>query len=143
MMTPRMSVLLVEDDDVDAEAVMRSLRRSQVPVDVVWVEDGAEALEVLRGEHSYERIDRPVVVLLDLNMPRMDGFEFLQAVRHDPDLRDLVIFVLSTSAAESDRMRAYHENIAGYLVKSTVGPQFSRLARLLLTYQTAVTLPGA
>lgn len=143
MTTPRMSVLLVEDDDVDAEAVMRSLRRSQVPVDVVWVEDGAEALEVLRGEHSYERIEHPVVVLLDLNMPRMDGFEFLQAVRHDPDLRDLVIFVLSTSAAETDRMRAYQEHIAGYLVKSTVGPQFSRLARLLLTYQTAVTLPGA
>ena len=137
----RVTVLLVEDDDVDAEAVIRSIRRSQVPVDVVWVEDGVEALEVLRDQHPSERVERPVIVLLDLNMPRMDGFEFLRALRTDPALRDLVVFVLSTSAAESDRTRAYHENIAGYLVKSSVGPQFARLARLLQTYQTAVTLP--
>jgi CheY-like chemotaxis protein len=141
MSSPRLSVLLVEDDDVDAEAVLRSLRRSQVPVDVVWVEDGQEALEVLRGEHGYQTISRPLIVLLDLNMPRMDGFEFLHALRTDPALHDLVVFVLSTSEAETDRTRAYHENIAGYLVKSSVGTQFSRLARLLLSYQTAVTLP--
>jgi CheY-like chemotaxis protein len=137
----RMSVLLVEDDDVDAEAVIRSIRRSQVPIDVVWVEDGREALEVLRGEHTYQTISPPLLVLLDLNMPRMDGFEFLEAVRRDPGLRDLVVFVLSTSGAETDRARAYQENIAGYMVKSSLGQQFSRLARLLLTYQTAVTLP--
>jgi CheY-like chemotaxis protein len=137
----RVTVLLVEDDDVDAEAVMRSIRRSQIPVDVVWVEDGVEALDVLRGQHGYQSIERPVIVLLDLNMPRMDGFEFLHALRSDRDLRDLVVFVLSTSSADADRTRAYHENIAGYLVKSSVGPQFSRLARMLLSYQTAVTLP--
>jgi CheY-like chemotaxis protein len=141
MNSPRLSVLLVEDDDVDAEAVLRSLRRSQVPVDVVWVEDGQEALEVLRGELSYQSSATPCIVLLDLNMPRMDGFEFLRALRTDSALHDLVVFVLSTSEAETDRTRAYHENIAGYLVKSSVGTQFSRLARLLLTYQTAVTLP--
>lgn len=141
MSSPQLSVLLVEDDDVDAEAVLRSIRRSQVPVEVVWVEDGQEALEVLRGEHSYHAISRPLVVLLDLNMPRMDGFEFLRALRTDQALHDLVVFVLSTSEAETDRTRAYHENIAGYLVKSTVGPQFARLARLLLSYRTAVTLP--
>jgi len=137
----RVTVLLVEDDDVDAEAVIRSIRRSQVPVDVVWVEDGVEALEVLRDQHPSERVERPVIVLLDLNMPRMDGFEFLQALRSDPDLRDLVVFVLSTSSADADRMRAYHENIAGYLVKSSIGPQLARLAGLLLSYRTAVTLP--
>lgn len=106
----RVSVLLVEDDDVDAEAVMRSIRRAQVPAEVV------------------------------LNMPRMDGFEFLQALRSDPRLHDLVVFVLSTSAADADRTRAYHQNIAGYLVKSAVGPRFSRLARMLLSYQATVTL---
>ncbi len=141
MSSDRVTVLLVEDDDVDAEAVIRSIRRSQVPVDVVWVEDGVEALEVLRGEHSTQQVERPVIVLLDLNMPRMDGFEFLHALRSDPVLRDLVVFVLSTSAADADRTRAYHENIAGYLVKSSVGPQFSRLARMLLSYQTAVSFP--
>lgn len=69
-------VLLLEDDDVDAEAVMRSIRRARVPVEVMWVEDGVYALEVLHGDHSYQSISRPVIVLLDLNMPRMDGFEF-------------------------------------------------------------------
>ena len=139
-MSRGVSVLLVEDDDVDAEAVMRSIRRAQVPVEVVWVEDGVEALEVLHGDHSYQTINRPVIVLLDLNMPRMDGFEFLQALRSDPRLHDLVVFVLSTSSADADRTRAYHQNIAGYLVKSAVGPQFARLARMLLSYQETVTL---
>ncbi len=137
----RVSVLLVDDDDVDAESVIRSLRRSDIPLHVLWVEDGLEALEVLRDEHAVLRLERPFVVLLDLNMPRMDGFEFLHAVRSDPQLRDTVVFVLSTSATEADRTRAYHENIAGYLIKSSVGPQFSKLARLLAGYQAAVTLP--
>jgi CheY-like chemotaxis protein len=61
-------------------------------------------------------------------------------LRSDPRLRDLVVFVLSTSAADADRTRAYHQNIAGYLVKSAVGPQFARLARMLLSYQETVTL---
>jgi CheY-like chemotaxis protein len=137
----RVSVLLVEDDDVDAEALIRSLHRSQVPMDLVWAEDGVEGLEVLRGQHEYLVISPPVIVLLDLNMPRMDGFEFLHALRRDPALHDLVVFVLTTSAVDADRTRAYHENIAGYLVKSSVGPQFSRPARMLLSYQAAVTLP--
>lgn len=137
----RLNVLLVDDDDVDAESVIRSLRRGTGPLNVLWVEDGLEALEVLRGEHPVLTIERPLVVLLDLNMPRMDGFEFLGALRHDPALSDLVVFVLSTSAAETDRTRAYHENIAGYLVKSFVGPQFSKLVRMLAGYQAAVTLP--
>jgi CheY-like chemotaxis protein len=131
----------VDDDDVGAESVIRSLRRSSAPINVLWVEDGLEALEVLRGQHPVLSIERPLVVLLDLNMPRMDGFEFLAALRHDPQLKDLVVFVLSTSASEADCMRAYHENIAGYLVKSAVGPQFAKLARMLISYQAAVTLP--
>jgi CheY-like chemotaxis protein len=138
---PRLNVLLVDDDDVDAESVIRSLRRGTAPLNVLWVEDGLEALEVLRGQHPVLTIERPLVVLLDLNMPRMDGFEFLGALRHDPALTDLVVFVLSTSAAEADRTRAYQDNIAGYLVKSAVGPQFSKLARMLAGYQAAVTLP--
>ncbi|HEX2809946.1 MAG TPA: response regulator [Kineosporiaceae bacterium] len=106
----RVSVLLVEDDDVDAEAVMCSIRPAQVPAEVV------------------------------LNMPRMDGFEFLQALRSDPRLHDLVVFVLSTSAADADRTRAYRQNIAGYLVKSAVGPKCSRLARMLPGDRDAVSV---
>jgi CheY-like chemotaxis protein len=136
-----LTVLLVEDDDVAAESVVRSLNRIGCTFPVVWAEDGAVALAVLRGQDASRKVPRPRVVLLDLNMPRMDGFEFLKHLRADPLLRDDVVFVLTTSDADTDRTRAYHENIAGYMVKAAVGPQFSRLANLLASYQSAVNLP--
>jgi CheY-like chemotaxis protein len=71
----------------------------------------------------------------------MNGFEFLQELRSDQKLRDTVVFVLTTSGADSDRTRAYQENIAGYMVKSAVGPQFSKLVKLLDDYHSTVQLP--
>ena len=136
-----LTIVLVEDDDVAAESVMRSLRKAGCDYPVVWAEDGGVALQVLRGQDPARPAPRPRVVLLDLNMPRMNGFEFLQALRTDPHLHDEVVFVLTTSDDESDRTRAYHENIAGYMVKSAVGPQFSKLVALLQSYQCAIKLP--
>jgi len=136
-----LSIVLVEDDDVAAESVMRGLKRSGVSAPVVWAQDGEMALQVLRGADPERSAERPRVVLLDLNMPRMNGFEFLQHVRADPVLRDEVVFVLTTSDTDADRMRAYHENVAGYMVKASVGPQFAKLAQLLQSYRLAVRLP--
>ena len=135
-------VLLVEDDDVAAEAVMRSLQRAQIQAPVTWVEDGQAALDVLRDQDPERRAPRPRIVLLDLNMPRMNGFEFLEAIRSDAQLKDEVVFVLTTSSADTDRNRAYNENVAGYMVKSAVGPQFAKLINLLDGYRQAVQLPG-
>jgi CheY-like chemotaxis protein len=136
-----LSVLLVEDDDVAAEAVERSLRKHEVDCPVIWAEDGQVALDILQGRHPTKRIESPFMILLDLNMPRMNGFEFLQALRADKRLRTCVVFVLTTSDSDSDRTRAYHENIAGFMVKASVGPQFARLAPLILEYRNSVTLP--
>ena len=136
-----LNVLLVEDDDVAAEAVVRSLQRAGIPCTVTWVEDGQAALEVLRGQNNRQQAPRPRLILLDLNMPRMNGFEFLEVVRADPQLKEEVIFVLTTSSADSDRSRAYDENVAGYMVKSAVGPQFAKLTQLLDGYRRAVQLP--
>ncbi len=136
-----LSILLIEDDDVAAESVRRSLDKAGLTVPLQWAQDGLHALEILRGEHACQAAPRPRVILLDLNMPRMNGFEFLQALRIDPRLHDEVVFVLTTSDDESDRTRAYHENIAGYMVKSAVGPQFSKLVALLQSYQCAIKLP--
>ncbi|HXQ22155.1 Two-component response regulator [Burkholderiales bacterium] len=141
MANPTLSLLLVEDDDVAAEAACRGLARSGVNFPVVWVEDGLVALAVLRGQSTRAQVARPRIVLLDLNMPRMNGFEFLAAIRADRAFRDEVIFVLTTSDDDEDRSRAYREQIAGYIVKSAVGPQFAKLAGLLLAYRDAVCLP--
>ena len=136
-----MNILLVEDDDVAAESVVRSPRRHAMEFPVTIAHDGLEALAILRGEAPI-KIGKPYIILLDLNMPRMNGFEFLREIRTDAKLRDSIIFVLTTSNADSDRTLAYKENIAGYLVKSAVGPQFTHLAKLLDSYSNAVTLPG-
>jgi CheY-like chemotaxis protein len=140
-LSPTLTILVVEDDDVAAEAVVRSLSKAGLNFPTVWAEDGEQALNALRGRDPDRRIPRPRVTLLDLNMPRMNGFEFLEAIRSDPDLRDDVVFVLTTSDADTDRMRAYQSQIAGYMVKAAVGPQFCRLAQLLGVYQNAIRFP--
>jgi CheY-like chemotaxis protein len=138
-MNDGLTILLVEDDDVAAEAVERSLKKSGVDARVVHAANGVAALEFLRSTPRLRR--GPLITLLDLNMPRMNGFEFLREVRSDPALADLIVFVLTTSDAELDRTRAYQEHIAGFMVKSAIGPQFSYLANLLREYSKAVILP--
>lgn len=141
MTKPIMNILLVEDDDVAAEGVVRSLNKNSLPFPIVIAEDGIEALHILRNNDPTKKIQKPYLILLDLNMPRMNGFEFLEEIRTDDELRDSVIFVLTTSDADSDRTQAYHKNIAGYMVKSAVGPQFLKLAKLLDSYHDSVNLP--
>lgn len=136
-----LSILLVDDDDVAAESVVRSLRKNAMNFPITLAKDGLEALEILRNQHPDLHIEKPFLILLDLNMPRMNGFEFLKELRSDKELRECVVFVLTTSDASSDMALAYDENIAGYMVKPAVGPQFSKLAQLLDNYRSAVKLP--
>jgi CheY-like chemotaxis protein len=131
------SLLLVDDDDVAAEAVVRGLRKHAMECPVVIAEDGKTALQILRREHE-RKIEKPLLVLLDLNMPRMNGIEFLKELRADTALKGTVVFVLTTSGADADRARAYDLGVAGYMVKSGVGPQFKGLASFLNEYRTAV-----
>jgi len=138
---PPFSLLLIDDDDVAAEAVVRGLRKNELICPIVVAEDGQIALQILRGQDATRRIAKPYLVLLDLNMPRMNGFEFLHAVRADDALRATLVFILSTSGSDGDRARAYDENIAGYMVKSGLGPQLKGLARFLTEFGSAVLLP--
>ncbi|WP_342620167.1 response regulator [Rhodoferax sp. GW822-FHT02A01] len=135
-----LTILLIDDDDVAAEAAIRNLRKCGVDFPLYVASNGAEGLRALRGQGPHGELPKATIVLLDINMPVMDGFEFLEALRADPALRSQVVFVLTTSDADADRTRAYHKCIAGYMVKSAVGHQFANLANLLKSYDAAVTL---
>jgi CheY-like chemotaxis protein len=133
-------VLIVDDDDVAAEGVIRGLRKHGFDGRVLWVTDGSAAMDLLRSERRDDGAE-PLVVVLDLNMPVLDGFGFLEQLRTDPNLHSTVVFVLTTSSHGRDMARAYDHHVAGYMVKSDVGPQLARLASLLGAYADVVVMP--
>ncbi len=135
------NILLVDDDDVSSEAVFRVLRKSPLNFTLTTAGDGLEGLEILRGEHRSKNIAPPMLVLLDLNMPRMDGLDFLAHLRADEKLHKTVVFVFTTSNRDLDRAASYQKHVAGYIVKSDVGPKYFKLAELLTSYGTSITLP--
>ncbi|HEY8430538.1 MAG TPA: response regulator [Sandaracinaceae bacterium] len=134
-------VLLVEDNEVDREAVRRAFAQHKIANPIVDAVDGIEALDVLRGTNGKARLPRPYLILLDINMPRMNGIELLRELRADPELRDSIVFVLTTSKNDEDKMAAYQANVAGYIAKSEVGAGFMRLVTLLDHYWKVVEFP--
>jgi len=133
-------ILVVEDDDVDAMAVERAFKKLKLANPTYRARDGLEALALLRGE-GQPVLPRPFIVLLDLNMPRMNGLELLKTLRGDPALKSTVVFVLTTSHEEKDRVSAYDLNVAGYMVKDNVGDDFLRVVTLHKHYWRVVELP--
>jgi CheY-like chemotaxis protein len=128
----RMLILLVEDEPADAHLLRVALHESRVDAEVEHVVDGREALEYLRcqgGRFALAR--RPDLILLDLNMPRMDGREFLAEIRDDQSLRSIPVVVLSTSAVDRDVLAAQRLGAAGYIVKTAdVGVFIDDIRRL-------------
>jgi len=103
--------------------------------------DGIEALAVIRGSGDEPALARPYVVILDLNMPRMNGLEFLRELRSDKAFAATTVFVLSTSGADADLEAAYSHQIAGYIQKDRAGLEFLGLIDMLDSYWRVVTLP--
>ncbi|KQQ34784.1 two-component system response regulator [Methylobacterium sp. Leaf125] len=136
------NILLVDDDEVDVQGLKRAFKKSKIANPITVARDGIEALEVLRGENGRERLPKPHLILLDLNMPRMNGIEFLEAVRADEDLRSAVVFMITTSKADEDRMRAYGHNVAGYIVKRDPANTFMEAVALLEHYWKVVEFPA-
>lgn len=141
MNSQNIHILLVEDDDVDAEAIQRAFRKQRIANPFTVVPDGIEALKVLKGEDGHERLPRPYMILLDINMPRMNGIEFLQALRQDPQLSTSIVFILTTSDSDEDKVAAYAEHVAGYLLKARAGADFLDLIDMLGAYWRIVELP--
>jgi len=131
------TILLVEDDDVDAMGVIRQLKRNRLANNLVRAKDGIEGLKLLRDGIA----DTPFLILLDLNMPRMSGLEMLRELRSDPELTSAIVFVLTTSKDDEDKASAYKEHIAGYIVKSSLDDGFENLFSMLDHYWRIVEFP--
>ena len=136
------TVLLVDDDKVDTMAVRRSFLALNIANPVIEARNGIEALDRLRGLNGHEKVPRPCLVMLDLNMPRMGGIEFLEELRRDPLLRSTLVFVMTTSAAEEDRRLAYQKNVAGYVLKNRLGQSFLEAIGMFEHYWRVVEFPG-
>ena len=136
-------VLIVDDDKIDVMAIQRALRPLK-DIEVETFNDGEEILARLKGDLSKkEHVEFPVpyMMFVDLNMPRVDGFEVLEFIRKDPILKSMVVFVLTTSNNPSDICKAYQHIIAGYLVKSDQGNRYEKVRDLVQSYLQAVMPP--
>jgi CheY-like chemotaxis protein len=131
-------VLLLEDDNVDAMTVKRALKDLNVANPLVRAVNGEEALGYLQNDANV----KPCVILLDLNMPKMNGVEFLKIVKADNRLKCIPIVVLTTSRADQDKLECFDRSVAGYIVKPVDYQGFLEAVRILNLYWTLSELPG-
>jgi two-component system, response regulator len=138
------TILLVEDNDDDAELTRMAFREAKISNPVVRVEDGVEALDYLfaRGKHASRDVtDHPAIVLLDLNLPRLSGLEVLAALRTDERTKHLPVVVLTSSTEERDRLTAYDHHANSYVQKPVDYDQFVAAARQLGLYWMVLNVP--
>ncbi|MEO7732790.1 MAG: response regulator [Kofleriaceae bacterium] len=133
-----LNILLVDDDEVDVMTVRRAFTKANIANQLYVATDGVEALALLRTEGipAARRL-----VLLDLNMPRMSGIEFLREVRSDPALQAVTVVVLTTSNEDRDRVDAFQLNVAGYLLKPVTFTAFADVMTTLNKYWTLMEMP--
>lgn len=124
--------MLVEDDKIDALTVKMALKEIKVTNDLVHVSNGVEALEYLNDDSQ----KRPCIILLDLNMPKMGGIEFLEERSKSESLTTIPAIVLSTSKADSDKLATFKLNIAGYMLKPVDYKKFVEVMRAINLYWT-------
>jgi CheY-like chemotaxis protein len=129
-------ILLVDDDEVDVMNVQRAFKKNNIINPLYVARNGLEALEMLRGEGGMSIPEERRLILLDLNMPKMNGLEFLRELRADPVLRCLTVVVLTTSDDDRDKVEAYELNVAGYILKPVTFTAFVEAMATLNKYWT-------
>jgi CheY-like chemotaxis protein len=140
-MPPTVNLLLVDDDEVDVQGLKRAFSKNRIGNPITVARDGIEALEILRGENGRARLAKPFLILLDINMPRMNGLEFLDIIRGDANLSNTIVFMITTSKAEEDKTRAYGHHVAGYIVKQDPAHTFMEAVSMLEHYWKIVEFP--
>jgi CheY-like chemotaxis protein len=135
------NVLLVEDDEVDVMNVRRAFKKNNISNPLYVASNGIEALEMLRDQENQSIPASRRLILLDLNMPRMGGIEFLHELRSDSQLRMTPVIVLTTSNQDKDRVEAYNLNVAGYILKPVTFSKFADVMATLSKYWALCEMP--
>ncbi|MEL7085952.1 MAG: response regulator [Cyanobacteria bacterium J06597_1] len=135
------NILLVEDDEVDVMNVQRAFKCINVTNPLFVAGNGLEALKLLQESGEGAVPKQRLLILLDINMPKMNGIEFLRELRADSDLRHIPVIVLTTSDEDRDRFEAYRLNVAGYILKPVTFPNFAEVMAALNRYWTLCEMP--
>ena len=141
MGTSNISILLVEDDEVDVMNIKRAFQKNNLSNPLETAENGLVALAMLRGDGVKKLDPRPKIILLDLNMPKMNGIEFLKILRSDNELKTISVVILTTSNDEKDIVDAYDLNVAGYILKPVEFSKFVEAMRTLNLYWSLMEHP--
>ena len=136
-MNEKISILLVEDDHVDIMTIKRAFKDLKITNPVNVCENGLEALDFLRNPQK----QFPGVILLDLNMPKMNGIEFLQEIKDDEQFKSIPVVVLTTSKEEQDKVESFKLGVAGYMIKPVDYMQFVEIIRTIHLYWTLSEIP--
>ena len=137
-----MEIMLVEDNFTDAALTIRALERGQVRHRLTLVRDGAEALEFLRRQGRFARAPRPDLILLDLNLPKIDGRELLATIKSDDELSSIPVVIMTGSEDYEDELRGQRLNVEGFVAKPVDMPKFLSLVKELKDYwMSDVILP--
>ncbi len=131
------NILVVEDDEIDVKALIMAFKKLKIANPVTVAKDGIEGWEALQS------LARPYLLILDINMPRMNGIELLEKIRATEKYHDSIVFVLTTSTDDKDKFEAYNLNVAGYMLKSDMGTSFIRAIEMVERYWKVVEFPVA
>ncbi len=129
------TILLVEDDDVDVMNVKRAFKKNEIENPLILAGNGLEALEKLRNP---DLLPKPKIILLDINMPKMNGIEFLKELRADDQLKSISVFIMTTSNDDADKFDAYNLNVAGYILKPLSFNDFVSSVKNLTAYWSLI-----
>ncbi len=143
-MHQKATILLVEDDPIDVMSIQRAFQKNNITNRLVTVNDGEQALDFLykRGDfHNEQALPKPDLILLDINMPRMNGLEFLQAIKNDPQFVHIPVVILTSSEYQSDIKRGFVLQAAGYIVKPVAFDIFCKAIMTIDSYWTLSMLP--
>lgn len=140
---PLIHLLLVEDDEVDIQDIIRVFKQNKIINPLHVARNGVEALNMLRGTNGEAKlVPTPKIILLDLNLPKMDGIEFLKALRADPILKSILVCVLTSSNEDRDKQDAYNLNVAGYILKPVQLSDFIEVISTLKNYWALLEFPS-